>query len=213
MIHISNVIHFQFFLFSQKTWNCTRLARPTGKQNISQSNCKKKYVTWKWITFLIVLKKKIKYTITEIIGQDRKSRQATCFKTKIPEEDTLEHASSYSFSVSTLIDSSIASSRAPSIVSRFSIVVSVSVIPSPFVSPIFTITYNIYNIWTCTSHWVEFFSEIAFLFQFSYILWIYLKNIRGIKIRMLLQKLFHHSADSFYCTGSARITLIWENRK
>ena len=84
------------------------------------------------------LEKKIKYTITEIIGQDRKSRQVTCFKTKIPEEDTLEHASSYSFSVSTLIDSSIASSRAPSIVSRFSIVVSVSVIPSPFVqSPIF----------------------------------------------------------------------------
>ena len=115
------------------------------------------------------LEKKIKYTITEIIGQDRKSRQVTCFKTKIPEEDTLEHASSYSFSVSTLIDSSIASSRAPSIVSRFSIVVSVSVIPSPFVSPIFTITYNIYNIWTCTSHWVEFFFEIAFLFQFSYI--------------------------------------------
>ena len=48
---------FRFFLFSQKTWNCTWLARPTGKQNISQSNCKKKYVTWKWITFLIVLKK------------------------------------------------------------------------------------------------------------------------------------------------------------
>ena len=62
----------------------------------------------------------------------------TYFKTKIPEEDTLEHASSYSFSVSTLIDSSMASSRAPSIVSRFSRVVSVSVIPSPFVqSPIF----------------------------------------------------------------------------
>ena len=136
---------FRFFLFSQKTWKC-----PTGKQNISQSNCKK-----------------IKYTITEIIGQDRKSRQVTCFKTKIPEEDTLEHASSYSFSVSTLIDSSIASSRAPSIVSRFSIVVSVSVIPSPFVSPIFTITYNIYNIWTCTSHWVGYFSQSAFLFQFS----------------------------------------------
>ena len=47
----------------------------------------------------------------------------------------MEHASSYNFSVSALIASSIA----PSIVSGFSLVVvaivSVSVIPSPFVSP------------------------------------------------------------------------------
>ena len=59
---------------------------------------------------------------------------------KIPDKDTLEHASSYNCSVSALIASSIA----PSIVSGDSLAVSFSVIPSPFVSPIrYYFTYNI----------------------------------------------------------------------